>query len=96
MLEQGSLVGRGEVSFTPQYKCGKLTQKQKKQERKQEKLKIINKKDEKNDDWKSLQNEEDVALTIAMAEKYQYFTESEEEEEEEYDHDPLLPDTNLI
>jgi hypothetical protein len=95
MLEQGSLVGRGEVSFTPEYKCGKQTQKERKQQRKQEKLKVINKKNEKDNDWKSLQNDEDIALTMAMAEKYQYFTESEEEEED-YEHDPLLPDTDLV
>ena len=96
MLEHGSLVGRGEVSFIPQYKSGKLTQKQRKQEKKKEKLKVINKND-KYDDWNSLQNDDDIALTMAMAEKYQYVTESEEEEEEEdYEHDPLVPDTDLV
>ena len=47
------------------------------------KLKVINKKDEEEDDWNSLQNQEDIALTLAMAQQYQYYTESEEEEEEE-------------
>ena len=74
-------VGTGEVSFTPQFKCGNTTQKQRKKEKK-EKLKVINKKDEEEDDWNSLQNQEDVALTLAMAQQYQYYTESEEEEEE--------------
>tara|TARA_Y100000385_G_scaffold16134_1_gene16312 strand:- start:76 stop:606 length:531 start_codon:yes stop_codon:yes gene_type:complete len=77
-----SQVGTGEVSFTPQFKCGKTTQKQRKRDRKIDKLKVINKK-EKDDDWNSLENQEDIALTLAMAQKYQYYTESEEEEEEE-------------
>jgi hypothetical protein len=87
-------VGTGEVSFTPEFKCGKKSQKEMKKERKKEKLKVINKKDEE-DDWESLQTEQDIALTLAMAQQYQYFTESEEEEEE-YEHDPLTPDTNLV
>tara|TARA_B000000441_G_C21625564_1_gene280258 strand:+ start:247 stop:732 length:486 start_codon:yes stop_codon:yes gene_type:complete len=78
-------VGTGEVSFTPQFKCGNNTQKQRKKEKKEkkEKLNVINKKDEQEDDWNSLQNQEDVALTLAMAQQYQYYTESEEEEEGE-------------
>ena len=90
-------VGTGEVAFTPEYKCGKKSQKEMKKERKKEKLKVINKNDEEEDDWNSLQNQEDIALTLAMAQQYQYFTESEEEEEgEEYEHDPLTPDTDLV
>ena len=85
-------VGTGEVSFTPQFKCGNNTQKQRKKEKK-EKLKVINKTEEE-DDWNSLQNKEDIALTLAMAQQYQYYTESEEEEE--YEHDPLTPDTGLV
>ena len=88
-------VGRGEVAFTPQIKYGNKSQKEMKKERKQEKLKVISKKEE--EDWKSLQTKEDIALTLAMAEQYQYFTESEdEEEEEEYNHDPLTPNTDLV
>lgn len=86
-------VGTGEVSFTPQFKCGNKTQKQRKKEKK-EKLKVINKKHEEEDDWNSLQNQEDVALTLAMAQQYQYYTESEEEED--YEHDPLTPNTDLV
>jgi len=77
-----SQVGTGEVSFTPQLKCENTTQKQRKKDRK-EKFKVINKKDEEEDDWNSLQNQEDIALTLAMAQQYQYYTESEEEEEGE-------------
>ena len=88
-------VGTGEVSFTPQFKCGNNTQKQRKKEKK-ENLKVINKTEEEEDDWNSLQNQEDIALTLAMAQQYQYYTESEEEEEEEYEHDPLTPDTDLL
>jgi len=72
-----SQVGTGEVNFTPKFKCGKTTQKQRKKKR------VINKKDEKEDDWNSLQNQEDIALTLAMAQQYQYYTESEEGEGEE-------------
>ena len=89
-------VGTGEVAFTPEYKCGKKSQKEMKKERKKEKFKVINKEEEE-DDWNSLQNQQDIALTLAMAQQYQYFTESEEEEEgEEYEHDPLTPDTDLV
>ena len=77
-----SQVGTGEVSFTPQFKCEKTTQKQRKKNKELEKLKVVNKKDEEDDDWNSLQNQEDIALTLAMAQKYQYYTESEEEGEE--------------
>ena len=77
-----SQVGTGEVSFTPQFKCGKTTQKQRKKEKK-ENLKVINKTEEEEDDWNSLQNQEDIALTLAMAQQYQYYTESEEEGGEE-------------
>ena len=84
-----SQVGTGEVSFTPQFKCAKTTQKQRKKNKELEKLKVVNKKDKEENDWNSLQNQEDIALTLAMAQKYQYYTESEEEgeegeEEEEY------------
>ncbi len=82
-----SQVGTGEVSFTPQFKCGNNTQKQRKKDRKKDKLKVINKKDEEEDDWNSLQNQEDIALTLAMAQQYQYYTESEEEEGEEGEED---------
>lgn len=78
-----SQVGTGEVNFTPKFKCGKTTQKQRKKKREKEELKVINKKDEEEDDWNSLQNQEDIALTLAMAQQYQYYTESEEGEEEE-------------
>ena len=40
-------------------------------------------------------DEEDWKITLALAEKYQYYTESEEEDEE-YEHDPLLQDTDLV
>ena len=88
-------VGTGEVAFNPEFRTVKKSQKELKKERKKEKLKVINKKEEQDDDWKSLQNQEDIALTLAMAQQYQYFTESEEEEEE-YEHDPLLPDTDIV
>ena len=68
-------VGTGEVSFTPQYKCNTVKQKKKK-----EKLKEI-KKDDINE--VEINNDADIALTLALAEKYQYFTESEEEKSEE-------------
>ena len=48
-----------------------------------------------NDDKEYTMNDDDIALTLAMAEQYQYYTESEEEDEE-YEHDPLLPDTDLV
>ena len=74
-------VGTGEVSFIPQIRCVHNSQKDKKKERKMEKLKVINKKNE-DEDWDSLQTDEDIAVTLAMAQQYQYFTESDEEVEE--------------
>lgn len=82
-------VGTGEVSFTPQYKCGNKDKKKKKVE----KLKEIKKGDINEIE---INNDADIALTLALAEKYQYFTESEEEDEENYDHDPLTPNTELV
>jgi len=87
-------VGTGEVAFTPQFQSKKMSQKERKKEMKQEKLKVINKKEDK-EDWDSLRDDDDIALTLAMAQQYQYYTESEEEEEE-YDHDPLSPNTDLV
>ena len=75
-------VGTGEVAFTPQHLSKKTSQKQRKKEMKQEKLKVIDKNEDK-EDWNSLQDDNDIALTLAMAQQYQYYTESEEEEEEE-------------
>ena len=73
-----------------------MSQKERKKGKKQEKLKVLDKKED-NDDWNSLQTDDDIALTLAMAQQYQYYTESEEEEEEEeYQHDPLTPDTDLV
>lgn len=78
-------VGTGEVAFTPQFQSKKMSQKQRKKEMKQEKLKVIDKKaDEK--DWNSLQDDNDIALTLAMAQQYQYYTESEEEDNEDADN----------
>ncbi len=80
------IIGHGEVSFMPQKKV------QKQQKRKISKVEPLVKKEE---DTKM--TEDDLAITLAMAQKYQYFTESEEEEEEEeYEHDPLLPDTDIV
>jgi hypothetical protein len=87
-------VGTGEVSFVPQLKCGKISQKNMKKERKKEKLKVINKKED-DEDWKSLQTEEDIALTLAMAQKYQYVTESDEEEEEGENNEVENTDTDF-
>lgn len=86
-------VGTGEVAFKPQFISKKISQKQRKKEMKQEKLKVIDKKQD-TDNYDLLHNDDDIALTLAMAQQYQYYTESEEEEE--YDHDPLLPDTDLV
>jgi len=69
-----NLVGRGEVSFTPQVKSVNKIQKNKKKD----KLKPLIKKEEVEDKI----SEEELKLTLALAEKYQYFTESEEEGEE--------------
>ena len=86
-------VGTGEVAFKPQFISKKKSQKQRKKEMKQEKLKVVDKKQD-TDNYDLLQNDDDIALTLAMAQQYQYYTESEEEEE--YEHDPLLPDTDLV
>ena len=75
-------VGKGEVAFTPQFQSKKMSQKQRKNEMKKAKFKVIDKKEE-NDDWDSLQNDDDIAVTLAMAQQYQYYTESEEEENDE-------------
>ena len=77
-----NLVGRGEVSFVPQYK------KTKQIKNKKEKLKPLIKKEE---DMQMM--DDDLAITLAMAQKYQYFTESEEEEGENQDEEE--DDTSL-
>jgi len=77
-----SQVCTGEVVFTPQAKSKKMSQKERKNKRKQEKLKVLDKKED-NADWDALPSDADLAVTLAMAQQYQYFTESEEEEEEE-------------
>ena len=64
-------VGVGEVSFVPQVK------KSKQEKKKKEKKLVPFKKEEE----ESAMDEDDIALTLALAEKYQYITESEEEEE---------------
>ena len=74
-------VGTGEVSFVPQIKCGSNSQKDRKKEREMKKMKVINKKN-KDEECYSLQTDEDIAVTLAMAQQYQYFTESDEEVEE--------------
>tara|TARA_B100001989_G_C24412291_1_gene399668 strand:- start:116 stop:619 length:504 start_codon:yes stop_codon:yes gene_type:complete len=86
-----NLVGRGEVSFTPQFKSGNQIQKNK--NKKKNNLKPLIKKEEVEDKI----SEEELKLTLALAEKYQYFTESEEEEEEEdEEYDPLTPPTHIV
>ena len=87
-----NIVGRGEVSFTPQVKPVNKIQKNKKKD----KLKPLIKKEEVEDKI----SEEELKLTLALAEKYQYFTESEEEEgeeeEEDEEYDPLTPSTHIV
>jgi hypothetical protein len=75
-------VGTGEVSFTPQYK-NKI-----KKDKKLKKLKEIKKEDNKMDD---IMTAEERAFTLALAEQYQYYTESEEEEYDLNDND--VPDS---
>ena len=85
-------VGTGEVYFTPQRKSDTIKQKRKKNNMKPIKKEEINEVE--------INNDADIALTLALAEKYQYFTESEEEEEEGgeefYDHGSLTPNTGLV
>ena len=66
------IIGHGEVTFIPQKKIAK----QRKIEKPKLKPLIKNEEDE-------VINDEDLAITLAMAQKYQYVTESEEEGEEE-------------
>ena len=68
-----NLVCRGEVTFEPQ------RMKKKQEKNKKEKLKPF----VKNEDEVDKISEEELKLTLALAEKYQYFTESDEEEGEE-------------
>jgi len=72
-----NLVGRGEVSFVPQ------VQKTKQQKKKKEILKPITKEEETVDDGYVQMTDEDLKLTLALAEKYQYITESDEEYDED-------------
>ncbi|HIF48726.1 MAG TPA: hypothetical protein EYQ68_02350 [Cytophagales bacterium] len=62
-------VGTGEVVFTPQYKCCN-----------QKKDKIKHQKKDKKKIEEDTMSAEERALTLAMAEQYQYYTESDEEE----------------
>jgi len=66
-------VGTGEVVFTPQYKCCN----QKKDKIKHQKKDKKKKEEDKKEDTMSA---EERSLTLAMAEQYQYYTESDEEE----------------
>ena len=68
-------VGIGEVSFMPQLKKSKQEKK-----KKENKLVPFKKKEEE-----PVMDDNDIALTLSFAEKYQYITESEEEGEEEED-----------
>lgn len=76
--------------------------KDKKNNKKNNKLNNLSKDNKNRIDFKKEEedykmDEEDWKITLAMAEKYQYYTESdEEEEEEEYEHDPLLTQTDLV
>ena len=82
----------GNFDFDLALKNSKNKKKDKKNKKVEEK-KIVEK--QINDDKEYTMNDDDIALTLAMAEQYQYYTESEEEDEE-YEHDPLLPDTDLV
>tara|TARA_B110000444_G_C18502163_1_gene438384 strand:+ start:216 stop:488 length:273 start_codon:yes stop_codon:yes gene_type:complete len=67
-----NLVCHGEVCFEPQLK------KIKQEKNKKEKLKPMRKKEDIQE-----MTDEDLKLTLALAEKYQYVTESDEEEGED-------------
>jgi len=78
-------VGTGEVYFTPQHKCGSVNKDKKEKDKK--KKDNIAKKDELD---KEQNTADDIALTLAMAEQYQYYTESEDEDGEVINEEEVL------
>ena len=61
----------------------KKERKEKKKEKKKEKLQYLSKDHKNCIDFNNEEDSDDLAITLALAEQYQYYTESEEDDEEE-------------